>query len=131
MKKISILLCSFLFCLTVNAQYNPTKKDIGKDCTTEQGKLGTWKEVTVTETYSNKSGNSSNNSSTHNVGVSGQASGTYKVVELSVGGNYGYSNSNGSTQSKSTENTTTRTYNDIQCVEDKNAKLPQQSPVRW
>ncbi len=40
-------------CTIANAQYKPTEKDLGKDCPTENGKLGTWKNFTVTEKQDN------------------------------------------------------------------------------
>lgn len=136
MKKYIFSALFLLTCIvSVNAQYKPTKSDIGKDCTTEKGKLGTWKEVQVIETVSGSKNNSTSNSRSHNFGVGGNVGGEVKSagVSGSVGGNanYGYSNSKGTSNSSSTTNTVTRNYSDIQCVEDQNAKLPQRSPVRW
>lgn len=120
MKKIAILLMMVCgFTLSAHAQYKPTQKDVGKDCTTQDGKLGTWKNVRVEDGASNQDvrSNSSSNS-------------------VSAGGNYGVANGNVSGSSSSSRSNTSSssekiTYDDIRCVEDKNATLPQQSPVRW
>lgn len=113
---MGIGICSF-------AQYTPTKADIGKDCTTENGSLGTWKQVTVTESRGNSNSWSSTNSSSAGVNASVGFSGT----SVGVSGNTGTANTRGN----QTSTTTTRTYKDVQCVEDRNAKLPQQTPIRW
>lgn len=122
--------------LTAFAQYKPTEKDLGNDCATENGKLGTWKKVTVTETSgnSNSTGVSNSNSNTGTVGVNAKAGvGVGKSTKVEVGANASYQNSNSKTTSNNnTQSTTTsRTYDDIQCVEDKNANNPQMTPVRW
>ena len=113
------------------AQYKVTEKDLGNDCVTEDGKLGTYKQVTITESVGNTSsrGNSSSTSQSGNVGVSGE----YKKAGVSVGASasYGNSSSNSSSNTSSQSTTTTRTYQDVQCVEDKNANAPQMTPVRW
>ena len=114
------------------SQYNPTRNDLGKDCATQDGKLGTWKEVTVTETYSSTEGSTRSNSSSQNFNAS--VSAEYKATKkASVSGTAGYDNGSSRTNanSNSSTNTTTRSYQDIQCVEDKNANLPQYTPVRW
>lgn len=131
MKRIALLATTILLCLTASAQYKPTQKDLGKDCTTQNGKLGTWKNVTVREQVSNNNTNTNNSSSSYNTGISAGANAGTKSAGVNIGGSYNSSNSNGSTRSNSSTTTTTREYKDIQCVEDKNAKLPQQSPVRW
>lgn len=124
------LLCG-LCSMAAFAQYKPTEKDLGKDCATENGKLGTWKQVNVTERSenSNSRGNSNSTSNTGSVGVSAKA----KVGIGEVGASASYQNTNTNSQSntKSTSTSTTRSYQDIQCVEDKNANLPQMTPIRW
>lgn len=131
MKKIMLLLFCSMSVLSF-AQYNPTRNDLGKDCATQDGKLGTWKEVTVTETYSSTEGSTRSNSSSQNFNAS--VSAEYKATKkASVSGTAGYDNGSSRTNanSNSSTNTTTRSYQDIQCVEDKNANLPQYTPVRW
>lgn len=122
MKKLFLLAVIILgINVCANAQSKkPTKEDIGKDCVTEDSKLGTWKEVTVTEHSGSKSSESSN------WGVNGGLSvGVKNAAEVSVGGSYGESKSRERSSDESI------TYQDIRCVEDKNANLPQMSPVRW
>lgn len=129
MKRTILLFALFagLFSTSAFAQYKVTSKDVGNDCLTEDGKLGTYKQVTVTERVdrTSSSGNSSSTSSNGNVGVNASVAG--------VGGSasYGNSRSNSSSNSSSQTTTTTRTYEDVQCVEDKNANAPQMTPVRW
>lgn len=121
--------------LTAFAQYKPTEKDLGNDCTTENGKIGTWKQVTVTESSNNTDtrGNAYSNANTGSVGVSANASMGTKNNKVEVGASASYQNSNTNSTSKTNtqSTTTTRTYQDIQCVEDKNANNPQMTPVRW
>ncbi len=105
--------------IMANAQYKPTQSDIGKDCTTENGKLGTWKNVHVEDGTSN--------SSSREAGVNGSASLQIGTKNNNVGGSIGGSYSN----SKSNSSSEKISYDDIRCVEDKNANLPQRSPVRW
>ena len=127
-----MLLLFFSMSVLSFAQYNPSRNDLGKDCATQDGKLGTWKEVTVTETYSSTEGSTRSNSSSQNFNAS--VSAEYKATKkASVSGTAGYDNGSSRTNanSNSSTNTTTRSYQDIQCVEDKNANLPQYTPVRW
>lgn len=130
MKKIMLLLFCSMSVLSF-AQYTPTKDDLGKDCATHDGKLGTWKEVSVTETYSSTGSQTRSNSSSQNFNASAGAE--YKSGKVRVSGDVGYGNGSSKTNSNSNSstNTTSRTYQDIQCVEDKNANLPQYTPVRW
>lgn len=123
MKKLffSVFMISgMFFAIEANAQYIPSKDDVGKDCTTQDGKLGRWKEVTVTEKQGNDYGQTSSTS------VSGGGSlGSSNIGSVSASGAYSNSNSRGSSKSEEIS------YDDIRCVEDKNAKLPQQTPARW
>lgn len=112
---VTILCTSFV----INAQYKPTQKDVGKDCTTQNGKLGTWKNVRVEDGSNNSRSNSSGSSSSASIG------GEYGGFNGSVSG------SSSSSKSSSSGSSEKITYDDIRCVEDKNATLPQQSPVRW
>lgn len=133
------ILFTVLFCgissIAAFAQYKPTEKNLGNDCTTENGKIGTWKSVTITEKYENTNsrGNANSNSNTGTVGVSTNASVGTKTNNVNVGANASYQNSNTNTSSnsRSQSTSTTRTYQDIQCIEDKNANLPQRTPIRW
>lgn len=131
MKKYVFVAMLLMSCTCMNAQYKPTQKDVGKDCTTADNKIGTWKNVTVTENVSNTKIGSQNSTSTQSLGVSGKVNANLGVASGSVSGSSNNSNSYGTSNSSSTTNTTTRTYDDIQCVEDKNANLPQRSPKRW
>lgn len=125
MKKVirmSIVLCfSFVCAINISAQYKPTQNDLGKDCTTQDGKLGTWKQVRVEDggSHSYEQKNSFTGQGGMNLG--GQKSPVNGGVSLST------TDSNSRSSSKSEK----VTYEDIRCVEDKNATLPQQSPVRW
>lgn|GEM_PF-4020541 len=122
MKKVifSVFVLAGIFCaIDANAQYKPTAEDIGKDCTTQNGKLGTWKEVNVKDSRENNYSNSNSNS------FSGSASAS--IGSASIGGNASHSRSNSQGNSRGEE----ISYKDIRCVEDKNATLPQQTPVRW
>lgn len=124
MKKTIILVCTILACGCVAyGQYKPTQKDLGNDCMTENQKLGTWKEVTVRDDGSNS--RTTNSSNTYGASVGGE----YKAVNASVNGSANYSHSNGNSNTYSSG--TSIEYKDIRCVEDKNANLPQQTPVRW
>ncbi len=127
MKKNIFSILFLLVCTNVCAQYEPKKSDIGKDCATENGKLGKWKEVTVTEKIEGSTNRSTSTSNTINGGLNGNI-GTKSV---GVSGSVGVSNSSGTNNSSSTTNTSSRTYKDIQCIEDKNANLPQRTPIRW
>jgi len=128
-KMMLVLFCSFS--ALAFAQYSPTERDLGRDCATQDGKLGTWKEVTVTETYSNSGTQTRSNTSSQNFNASAGAE--YKVGGAKVSGSVGYGNGNSNTNStsNSSTNSTSRSYKDIQCVEDKNANNPQYTPVRW
>lgn len=130
MKKLMLLFFCSLSVLSF-AQYNPTRNDLGRDCATQDGKLGTWKEVTVTETYSTSENQNHSNTTSQNfnasAGVEVEAYGT----TISGSASYDNGSSNTSGSSNSSTNTSSRSYQDIQCVEDKNANLPQYTPVRW
>lgn len=119
MKKIAILL--MMVCgLALSAHaHKPTQKDVGEDCVTQEGKLGTWKNVRVEEWSSTETTKSNSSSS------SATAGGNFGVVTGNTSGSSSSSKSNSSGSSEKI------TYDDIRCVEDKNATLPQQSPVRW
>ena len=53
-----MLAAAGMLCISeVEAQYRPTQKDVGKDCTTENGKLGVWRKVKVEESVGNTYGN--------------------------------------------------------------------------
>lgn len=120
MKKLFLLAAMLLgISICANAQYKPTEDDLGKDCTTENGKLGTWKEVTVTDRTGDR------NQGTSNWDSYGEGQAGYNDSHVRVGGSYG--------ESKTRENSKEEsiTYEDIRCVEDKNANLPQQTPIRW
>lgn len=121
--------------LTAFAQYKPTEKDLGKDCATENGKLGTYKQVTITETRTNtnSTGNSYSNSNSGSVTGNASVSAGTKTNNAQVGVSTSVQNSNSNSRSNTNaqSTTTTRTYNDIQCVEDKNANNPQMTPIRW
>lgn len=121
MKKLFLLAAMLLgISVCANAQYKPTKRDLGNDCTTENGTLGTWKEVTVTDRTGDR------NQGTTNWDANGNVSfGSEKSSKLEVGGSYGESRTRENSRDESI------TYEDIRCVEDKNAKLPQQTPIRW
>lgn len=132
MKKIVCVLSLFIgLCSIANAQYKPTEKDLGKDCATSNGKLGTWKEVTVTEKQDNT--NSRNYSNSNTSSVSGSANVSVGTKKNNVGASVtaGTSSTAAGSKTSSTTSGTERTYKDIQCVEDKNANLPQYTPVRW
>lgn len=130
MKKLMLLAFCSLSVLSY-AQYSPTKNDLGRDCATQDGKLGTWKEVTVTETYSTSGSQSRSNTSSQNFNAS--AGGEYKMGGAKVSGSVGYGNGSSNTNSNTSTstNSTSRSYQDIQCVEDRNANNPQYTPVRW
>lgn len=120
MKKIIVTVALLIASISVTyAQYKPTKADIGKDCSAQGGKLGTWKEVTVEERSGNSSSFSTNSSGSMSVGADA------KVVKGKVSGSVSAG------KSSSSDTSETIRYNDIRCVEDKNANLPQQTPVRW
>lgn len=131
MKKMIFSVLLFMSCTVLYAQYKPTQSDVGKDCTTQNGKLGTWKNVTVTESGSGTSSAVINNTSTNSIGVNGNVGVSVKGADVGVGGNYEHSRTTGTSNSSSTTTTQSITYDDIRCVEDKNATLPQQSPRRW
>lgn len=123
MKKylIAMLAAAGMLCISeVEAQYRPTQKDVGKDCTTENGKLGVWRKVKVEESVGNTYGNTNSTS-----GSVGGSLGNSNVG--SVSGSVSHTDSN----TRGTSNSEKLTYDDIHCVEDKNATLPQRSPVRW
>lgn len=122
MKKIIVSLVmvfGITLCAEAQYQYRPTQKDVGKDCTTQDGKLGTWKNVRVEDGTSNQNSNSYSSSGS----ASGKAK--YGGFEGSISG------SSSSSRSSSSSSSEKISYDDIRCVEDKNATLPQQSPVRW
>lgn len=122
MKKL-FCLCAFVFSLSVfnaNAQYKPTEKDLGKDCTTQEGKLGTWKKGVARD-----DSGSNYNSSSSTSGSAGFSVGNKEVGSVSASGAHSNTSSQGRSTGSSFE------YEDIRCVEDKNATLPQQTPVRW
>lgn len=122
MKKllIAVFMLGGLFMATeAKAQYKPTKKDIGKDCTTQEGKLGTWKNVRVEDGSAKNQGESRTNA--------GTIKGSVGVKAGSASGSYSHSGTN----SRGTQKSEKISYEDIRCVEDKNATLPQRSPVRW
>ena len=132
MKKTLCILSMFIgLCTIANAQYKPTEKDLGKDCPTENGKLGTWKNVTVTEKQDNTNSNNYSSSNTSSVSASANISVGTKKTNVGASVTVGTSSTVGGSKTSSTTSGTTRTYNDIQCVEDKNANLPQYTPVRW
>ena len=120
MKKI--LLTAAIVCMgtfVTYAQYKPTQADVGKDCTTQNGKLGTWKNVHVEDGASNSSSRGSQEG--------GSLSGKFGTE----GTNVGLSINSSQSRSRSSSSSEKISYDDIRCVEDKNATLPQQSPVRW
>ena len=120
MKKV--LLTVVIVCMgtfVVCAQYKPTQADVGRDCTTQDGKLGTWKNVRVEDGASNSSSRGSQGGAS--------LSGKFGTKDNNVGLSGNYSQS----QSRSSSSSEKISYDDIRCVEDKNANLPQQSPVRW
>lgn len=118
-------------CNIAYSQYKPTQADVGKDCRTENQKLGTWQNVRVTETYSN--GNTQSNTSSYGHSSQVQAGGSVGSskagASVSVGGSSSNSNSYGNSNTSS--RSVSRSYDAIECVEDRNANLPQQTPVRW
>ncbi len=123
MKKLLIstfMLIGLFITLNASAQYRPTQKDVGNDCTTHDGKLGTWKNVRVEDSKSDGYGNSNTTS-----GSMGGSVGNKDIGNVS--GSVSQSNSNSRNSSESEK----VSYDDIRCVEDKNATLPQRSPVRW
>ena len=103
-----------------SAQYKPTQKDVGNDCTTHDGKLGTWKNVRVEDNRTDGYGRNSTTS-----GSIGGSIGSKDVGSISASGSHSSTNSQSSSTSEKIS------YDDIRCVEDKNANLPQRSPVRW
>lgn len=139
MKKIALTIALICFGFAASAQYKPTENDLGKDCATNNNKLGTWKKVTISEQVigSNSQGTGYSNGVTSSAGVNanvGSEIGTKKAkVSANVSTNMSVqgSNTSSTTNTNTQTTTTTRTYEDIQCVEDKNANLPQMSPVRW
>lgn len=132
MKKIVGVLSLFIgLCSIANAQYKPTEKDLGKDCATSNGKLGTWKEVTVTEKQGNANSGTYSNSNTSSLSATTNASVGTKTNNVGVGVTTGTSSTATGSKTSSKSSGTERTYKDIQCVEDKNANLPQYTPVRW
>ncbi len=123
MKKylIAVLAIAGMLCISkVKAQYRPTQKDVGKDCTTENGELGVWRNVKVEKTVGNSYGNTNSTS-----GSAGGSLGNSNIGSVSGSVSHTDSNTRGSSNSEKL------TYDDIRCVEDENAKLPQRSPVRW
>ncbi len=121
---------------SASAQLRPTTEDIGKDCTTEDGKLGVWREVTVTETVSYSNSESSSSSSSSGISANASAStsfGNSKIgsVEASVGGSVENSWGNSQSYGAGSTNSETHSYKEIMCKEDRSANLPQQTPVRW
>ncbi len=122
MKKIVLTILAIV-CMSVYANaYKPTQNDIGEDCTTENGKLGTWKNVRVEEEYNNS--NSRGTSESGSITIGGRFGTRDSYVEGNISGSG--SSSNSSTSGKSEK----IIYDDIRCIEDKNANLPKQSPVR-
>lgn len=120
MKKILLsMVILFGGVMFASAQYKPTQSDVGRDCTTQDGKLGTWKNVRVEDGASSSSSRGDEHS--------GNASIKIGTSDFNVGGGYGYSTSSSSSSSSSER----ISYDDIRCVEDKNATLPQQTPIRW
>jgi len=115
-----LVLCGMCF-----AQYKPTNKDVGNDCTTQQGTLGTWKEVTVRDDGSRSHTTSSSSS------YGGTVSGGYESKATGVSINASGSASSSRGNSNTSSSGTSVEYKDIRCVEDQNAKLPQQTPIRW
>lgn len=114
------MLIGIFITFDANAQYKPTQKDVGNDCTTHDGKLGTWKNVRVEDGRSDGYGNSNT--------TSGSISGSVGSKDMgNVSGSVSHSNSNSRNSSASEK----VSYDDIRCIEDKNATLPQRSPVRW
>lgn len=120
MRKLFVLMTALFICNLANAQYRPTQKDVGNDCTTQDGKLGTWKNVRVEDGRSDGYGNSSTTSGSINGSV-----GSNNIANISGSVSQSNSNSNNSSASEKVS------YDDIRCIEDKNATLPQRSPVRW
>lgn len=121
---IIALVCTLGFIASANAQtgnyYRPTKEDIGKPCVSENGNPNsTYREVTVSETTSTGYQTGSSLSTSGSVKVDGG------VVEATAG------IQGTDSHNRSSSKTETITYNDIRCVEDKNANLPQQSPAGW
>ena len=110
------MLAGMFVTVEARAQYRPTQKDVGDDCTTQDGKLGTWKNVRVEDVVGNEYENSNTTSGSGGVNISGVASGSISTSD---------------TNSRNTSNSEKISYDDIRCVEDKNATLPQRKPVRW
>ena len=127
MKILTVFAFLVCFGFSAHAQYKPTKEDVGKDCTTENGKIGVWREVNVTKT----TGNENSRSSTYGQSSSVGGNAGINASGLNAGVNAGTSSSNNSSRSNTTKSTTTVSYQEIQCTEDANASLPQQTPVRW
>ena len=118
-----------VICVVANAQY--TQNDIGKDCNTYDGKMGTVQNVTRTTTQSNNSSNTYNSTTSSTVGMNGTV-GIKNTVEF--GGNANWGTSSGTSNSRSTQTSTSTSYTRPECVEDTPNSYPRSTPVprqRW
>lgn len=127
MKILTAIAFFVCFALAAHAQYKPTKEDIGKDCPAANGKIGVWREVTVTKTTSDENARSS----TYGQSSSAGANASVSVGGVGAGVNAGTSSSRNSSSSNTTQSSTSVSYQEIQCTEDANVSLPQRTPVRW
>ena len=129
---MSVFMFAGLFiAFEASAQLKPTQRDVGNDCVTEEGKLGTFKNVHVEETVNSKYENSNTTSRSIEGGVGVEAGAGIGSDKTSASGRISASDAKSSNTSNSSGKSEKISYDDMRCVEDKNANIPQMTPVRW
>ena len=124
-----------LSCVTaIHAQNVYTSKDVGKDCVTDNGKMGVVREVKVIETTKKIDSTEGRMSTTTSGGINGGASAKVNGTGLSIEGNVNSSNTGSMSNNQSYERQTTREYTRPECIEDSRNSVQRATPItqsRW